>query len=685
MKSSTTTYPKESIYVTIILIWLLLAVNNDTPAIMAQTSEIFMFDQPIDPDGIGASAVALGDLDRDGDIDAYLGLKDGHKNKIYFNEGGTFIDSGQTLGNTDTLNVALGDLDSDGDLDSFVATSSGNSDIIEINNGNGVLQSVYPLPNSEESRTSGVALGDVDNDGDLDVLVSNLESSHLWINQGGIQGDNFGQFERGQTLGITGGADVVLADLDNDLDLDAVVLINLNQAVQVWENDKGIFRPGATLPFEPGTFASDLAVGMIDADVLPDLYIAIPTGDDLIGINNGFNSFNPDQSLPVGSSQDVALSDIDRDGDLDAVVAVWDYTGNGDQVWLNNQGIFSQAQIFPESRSLALAMGDVDGDTMPDVLLANLEGFKSLWINRLSGAAPREGLSITVWGQDQIIDTSSSTDNEATYHVTITNHSDRITTGIVLDIEIKAEFDEAFIPERGFCGETFPCAIGSLNPGASRTISIVGQVTPQDNEYLTPFQIMVTVSGNEPDPNLTDNTDQMKVYINQCNRADCTLSRLHCQASAPDVRGHYRHLTDFLLDMPMYYQVRDEILASSAIGQHYSTLYYDHDTELQSLILTDPVLFGQAIATLTLWQPYLEALLAGEGDTVTITPAQLSALSGFLTTISTVASPELQQVIAEERVALGPLNEYVGLTMKAAQSKVLANEVESIYLPLLIR
>ena len=89
-------------------------------------------------------------------------------------EGNTveFVDSGQALAGA-TNNVALGDLDSDGDLDAFFANQQ-QSDTVWRNDGSGTFTSIQSLDDGAGNSSYDVALGDLDSDGDLDAFVANI-------------------------------------------------------------------------------------------------------------------------------------------------------------------------------------------------------------------------------------------------------------------------------------------------------------------------------------------------------------------------------------------------------------------------------------------------------------------------------------------------------------------------------
>ncbi|HKO47815.1 MAG TPA: VCBS repeat-containing protein, partial [Polyangiaceae bacterium] len=141
----------------------------------------------------------------------------------------------------------------------------------------------------------GIALGDVDADGDIDVLVS------LWLGAGRYAAnqlylnDGSGRFELGEIVGTDGG-DIALADIDGDRDLD-VVYSHLTLTASY-----GPFKPAA------------------------------------IHLNDGKGHFSPSQeTLGDPAFQWFELGDLDGDRDLDAFVfhQVGSAAGNYGSVWLN--------------------------------------------------------------------------------------------------------------------------------------------------------------------------------------------------------------------------------------------------------------------------------------------------------------------------------------------------------------
>ncbi|MCP4106500.1 MAG: hypothetical protein GY749_13365 [Desulfobacteraceae bacterium] len=345
-------------------------------AIFSPAHSAYFIDSGIDM-GTSNSAV-LGDFDGDGDLDVFLA--NNGANKVWFNNGsGIFTDSGQSLGfvNADSLSADAGDIDNDGYLDIFVANYD-HSNTVLLNNGAGRFVMSGQVTQNYDSIW--VALSDIDNDRDLDAFVVNLEESdRLWLNNG------FGHFDFGaQYMGIAHEATcVVLADADGDNDPD-VFKANFDGPDKIMINHRGVFTNSNQ---DIGNSDSrHLAVGDLNGDGHPDIFIAKPSDANEVWLNNGKGIFT-DSFQRLGKYSDsyrVALDDIDGDGDLDAFVL---NKTRPDAVWMNNGlGYFHLGQELTASSTNhdtgTVLLGDLDGDGDPDAFLANNgQPPNKVWIN----------------------------------------------------------------------------------------------------------------------------------------------------------------------------------------------------------------------------------------------------------------------------------------------------------------
>lgn len=132
------------------------------------------------------------DFDNDGRLDLYASNRAG-SNQLYRNEGGHFVKAGGEGGVNDlrpTVGSCWFDYNSDGRLDLFLANQSGATDALWRNDGGGVFVDVAPTlgmdqPGRDRSEGGvGCAIGDYNNDGNLDVFVAVYGANLLYRNNG---------------------------------------------------------------------------------------------------------------------------------------------------------------------------------------------------------------------------------------------------------------------------------------------------------------------------------------------------------------------------------------------------------------------------------------------------------------------------------------------------------------------
>ena len=375
-------------------------------------SAIFPVATPIASDsGVDAStfSVALGDVDGDGDLDlvAGNGLSLDSRNRLFLNNGTDDPWNGVLPFDfplsDPTAAVALGDVDGDGDLD-LVVGNLASANQLYLNNGTtDPWNAVSPLPlTGDQDDTTALALGDVDNDGDLDLVAGNEgQANRVYLNDG--DGDPWDLLASGDviTADADGTVSVALGDVDGDGDLDLVAGNNLGASGQV---NRLYLNNGTSDPWS-GVVGSDItldanvtsSVALGDVDNDGDLDLIEGNGASQQGrlyLNDGTaDPWGSASGSPISCGEVVtsqALGDVDIDGDLDALAAD---SAVAQQIYLNNgsSSPFTGAVCKPIAGSAgfggqAAALGDVDGDGDLDVVVGSGDTNEPItWYANLGG------------------------------------------------------------------------------------------------------------------------------------------------------------------------------------------------------------------------------------------------------------------------------------------------------------
>jgi hypothetical protein len=335
---------------------------------------------------------------------AVAGVQAGHGH-FHFVEDSARLGPDPSVAGTSTTDVNLVDIDDDGDLDIYLVEGTdsiaGRPDRLLVNDGTGHFtdESLLRLPAPNNQNSAAADFGDVDGDGDPDALVAGVLGEDLLLNDGA----GFFSLANAQIpppivipplnkFDIS--ADVRLADVDGDGDLDALVS-NENpfdpsptggDQNRLWVNDgHGLFtdETASRLPAANDQTGAMLP-GDLDGDGDLDI-VVLNRGQDRVLVNADGAGHYLEQTaarFPVttDTSRGGGLSDFDDDGDLDLVVAnsrneaVAYYRNNG-------HGVFKAkpfGHVPGASETIAgLVVVDLDGDRDDDVYLSNAGAFQS--------------------------------------------------------------------------------------------------------------------------------------------------------------------------------------------------------------------------------------------------------------------------------------------------------------------
>ena len=368
---------------------------------------------------VGLSAnPTFADIDGDGDLDAFVGEANG--TTLFFRNTGTaaapsFVEESGNFGLTDVgsnTSPVLGDIDGDGDLDAFVGYASGVTPLFRNTGTASAPRFVSEASNYGQVKVvaaAAPALTDIDGDGDLDAFVGNNDGeTQFFRNTGTVAAPHFVEEAGNFGLGdVAFNASPAFADIDGDGDLDAFVGDRYGETI--------FFRDNRSNPNDAASFQREAGnFGLIDVG-----YFASPTFADIdgdgdldafVGESYGTTPFfrnNGTAAAPsfvaeavnfgltdVGDRAKPAFADIDGDGDLDAFVG----NSRGETRFFRNTGSAATPNFAAEADNFGLTsvpyaasptFADIDGDGDLDVVVGNHRGFTTFFRNLGTATAPQ--------------------------------------------------------------------------------------------------------------------------------------------------------------------------------------------------------------------------------------------------------------------------------------------------------
>jgi hypothetical protein len=320
-----------------------------------------------------------------------------------------------TSGGNNATSVAVADLNGDGKPDLVVANGCDSGGYcangvvsVLLSNGNGTFQPAVSYASGGYAAYS-VAVGDVNGDGKPDLLVANECDSSSNCTSGVIgvllgNGDGTFQPAVGYASGGLNASSVAVADVNGDGKADVFVsnfyMGNGNYSKStvgvLLGNGDGTFQPVVSYD-SGGAYSVSVAVGDVNGDGKPDLVVAnqcVSSTDCTNGaigvlLGNGNGTFQAAvayssggaNGLSVASATSVALGDVNGDGKPDLVVSnqcgsysnCQSVNGTVGVLLGNGDGTFQAAITYASGAfgSDSIAVADVNGDGKLDLLVAN--------------------------------------------------------------------------------------------------------------------------------------------------------------------------------------------------------------------------------------------------------------------------------------------------------------------------
>jgi len=345
-----------------------------------------------------STAVALADLDNDGDVDLIggglysSGSVDNGAVTIRRNNGNGTFGSAEIIMfenfTSQPKELTTGNLNGDSFPDIVATVPSGRAIegfVTVKSNGSGGFNA--PVYYEASQQTFDVAIVDLDNDGDGDVLTVANSSAAVTVHEN----PGNGAFRLLTRYEVASESDAVQsADIDNDGDIDIVVNGELDVASNdpllkiLKNNGNGTFAPA--INYTPVRNFADMKLRDINGDGFVDMIFApdgnYPSYHFGTALNNGNGTFAPTVVTNVFACGEgtIDAADLDGDGDLDIVLTeeetcvsqqahIFIFRNDGNQNFVRMTDI-----VLPGRLPHGLALADVTGDSKIDIITVLSDG-----------------------------------------------------------------------------------------------------------------------------------------------------------------------------------------------------------------------------------------------------------------------------------------------------------------------